>query len=120
MALAGEDDRYLGLDLLRVVAGQHLSECAILLEIWKSGCLLLTSKAIVVGAGLDICLETGAVHATVDSCQQDAYGFVIGVTVNLPDGWFPDVYYPTNLLPKLTTIGTLTFGNLQAKKASGE
>ena len=104
MALAGEDERYLGLDLLRVVAGQHLSECAILLEIWKSGCLLLTSKPITAGAGLDICLESGAVHATVDSCQQDPYGFVVGVTVNVPGGWFPGVCHPTNLLPKETTF----------------
>ena len=72
------------------------------------------------GAGLDICLENGTIHATVDSCQQDPYGFVVEITVNLPGGWFPTVYCPTNLLPKDAAFLTVISDNLPAKQASGE
>ena len=97
--MAGEDARYIGLDILHVRSAGTWSECAILLEIWKFGALLQTSKPFPVGEAVEVGFDGGSLKATVDSCQQDLFGFTVEITVNLQSGWFPSVYSPEYLLP---------------------
>ena len=97
--MAGEDTRYIGLDILHVRSTGNWSECAILLEIWRFGALLQTSKPFPAGEVVEVGFDGGSIKATVDSCQQDPFGFIVEITVNLPAGWFPSVYSPEYLLP---------------------
>ena len=105
-----DGSRYLALDLLQIKSGTHFSECAIVLEIWPSGASFQTANSLLAGSQLEICLESGPVTATVDSCRADLYGFVISVTVSIPR-WFPTLYRPAHLLPTERASAASATGN---------
>lgn len=95
--------RYLCLDVLQVNWEEPLgacSDCAILLEIWPTGGLLQTSKAIAEGSVIAIASGRDSVHGTVNSCKGDAYGYVVEFALEeASTGWFPGGYQPPYLRP---------------------
>jgi hypothetical protein len=97
-----DSSHHLCLDVLSVswrTASKTLSDCAILLEVWDSGGLLQTSSAIPKGSALNVASPDGPVHATVNSCEMDDYGFLIEIGVASSTGWFPAGYNPPYLRP---------------------
>jgi hypothetical protein len=74
------------------------SECAILMEIWDSGAVLQTDTAIPKNSIVTLGTPNGPVDAKVSSCKQDDYGFLIEVTVNPSERWFPKSYQPVYLM----------------------
>ena len=98
------EERFLCLEMLKVSwvddSGRGASECAIVAEIWRSGAILQTETAIPKGAILTVAAPNGSVRAEVTDCSRDDYGFVIQMTVNSPECWFPHSYSPKDLIPK--------------------
>ena len=80
-------------------SGRATSECAILMEIWGSGAVLQTEVAISKGSILTLAAPNGPVCAKVTACDRDDYGFLIQMSVDRPEHWFPDSYCPADLLP---------------------
>lgn len=101
------EERFLCLDMLRVSSvnpfGTTSSHCAILTEIWSSGALIQTDTAIPVESILTLAVPDCLVHAHVNSCNQDNYGFLIQITVDSPPDWFPRKYQPDHLLRSRAT-----------------
>ena len=102
MFTAVPQEHFLCLDMLRVnwvSNGDSASaECAILMEIWDSGGILQTEKAIPMDSIVTLAAPKGPVRAKVTTCTQDSYGFLIHVTVDPSEGWFPDSYCPDHLI----------------------
>jgi hypothetical protein len=69
------------------------------MEIWRSGAVLQTETVIPANSILTIAAPTGPVYAKVSACSRDDYGFLIQITVDSSEGWFPDSYYPADLIP---------------------
>ena len=93
------------LDMIRVTwASEHAAkqtECSVVLEIWGSGALLQLDHGLPVGLSLRLTAGKHSVRGTVQSCEQDDYGYLVSVAVDLSTGWFPTVYRPPYLRPKL-------------------
>ena len=104
MSTKGSEDRFQCLDMLRVKwvndSGKATSECAIVLEIWNSGALLQTETAIREGSILTVASPSGPVCAKVSTCTPDDYGFLIQMSVDSSECWFPNSYYPADLIPR--------------------
>jgi hypothetical protein len=101
MPASQPEERHLCLDMLRASwktsqANDAHSECAILMEVWRSGGLLQTSLAIPEGSKLAIEVDGRSRPATVSHCGQDDYGFLIEIAVS-PSDWFPAAYKPAYL-----------------------
>jgi hypothetical protein len=98
------EERFLCLDMLSVswvnASGKGSSECAIVAEIWSSGAILQTETAIPKGAILTLAAPGGSICAKVSDYTQDDYGFLIHMTVDSPECWFPHSYCPADLMPK--------------------
>src|SRR5438477_2423062 len=73
------DEHFLCLDMLCVSWSSGTvrasSECAIVMEIWRSGAILQTDAAIPKDAVVILAAPAGPVHAKVSDCLQDDYGF---------------------------------------------
>jgi hypothetical protein len=101
--MTGETDpRVLTLDILPVKWGDAIeeSDCAIVMEVWPSGALLQTSRAVSAGLSIEVSVGGSIARFEVLSCEQDPYGFVIEIGAVNPENWFPTHYYPTYQLPK--------------------
>jgi hypothetical protein len=102
MPTALPEERFLCLDMLRVswinASGRASADCTILMEIWDSGAILQSETAIPEQAILTISAPGGPVQAEVTSCMQDPYGFLIRVTVDPSQNWFPKSYQPVHLM----------------------
>jgi hypothetical protein len=89
------------LDMLRVASPpgstKPFSDCAILLEIWDFGGLLQTNLAIPEDIVISIPSVAGGIAAKVQSCEQDAYGYLVEIQVQDP-GWFPQGYMPSHVI----------------------
>jgi hypothetical protein len=95
MPASHPEERHLCLDVLQLTWGTS-RECAILIEVWRSGGLLQTSVAIPEGSKLAIELDGRSRSATVSHCGQDDYGFLVEVAMS-PADWFPAGYKPAYL-----------------------
>jgi len=75
------------------------SESAILLEVWHAGGLFQTTQAVPKRAKVLIGAASSGeqVAGSVQSCREDAYGFLVEVHVSNPAKWFPAVYQPPYL-----------------------
>jgi hypothetical protein len=69
------------------------------MEIWRSGAIFQTEAAIPIGSILTVAAPNGPVSAKVTTCTRDDYGFLITISVEPCEGWFPDSYYPADLIP---------------------
>jgi len=98
------DEHFLCLDMLCVSwssgAVRASSECAIVMEIWRSGAILQTDAAIPKDAVVTLAAPAGPVHAKVSDCSQDDYGFLVEVVPETSEQWFPDAYRPVHLMAK--------------------
>jgi hypothetical protein len=96
------ESRFLCLDMLRVSwtnsSGRGSSDCAILMEIWDSGAILQSEATIPAHSTVTIAAPSGPVQAEVCSCTQDDYGYLIEVTVDPSQPWFPKAYRPVHLM----------------------
>ena len=76
------------------------SECGILLEIWRTGCLVHVGTPISIDSSIDLVPNGHIIKARVTSCEPtDHFGFLVQVLVN-PDqhnNWFPESYCLTDL-----------------------
>jgi hypothetical protein len=80
--------------------GCHLSDSAILLEIWEHGATLQTSLPIPERSSLTLRLNQRAVAAEISACRRDQnFGFLIDVNVEAPRTRFPHGYVPAWRLP---------------------
>jgi hypothetical protein len=77
-----------------LASGRQCSDNGILLEIWRRGGLLQTSEPIPAGSTVLLALTGRAIQAQVACCKQDEYGFLVHVSVDPKDGWFPQSYCP--------------------------
>jgi hypothetical protein len=98
------DDRFLCLDMVCVswTSGslKAYSECAIVMEIWRTGAILQTDAAIPGDAVVTLAAPGGPVHAKVSECTQDDYGFLVEVVLEPSELWFPNSYQPVHLMAK--------------------
>ena len=98
------DEHFLCLDMLCVSwkrgSVQNLSECAIVMEIWGSGAILQTDGEIPKDVIVTLGAPSGPVLAKVSDCTQDDYGYLIEVTPETPERWFPHAYKPVHLMAK--------------------
>jgi hypothetical protein len=89
------------LDMLWVesppAAVKPFQDCAILLEVWVLGGLLLMNMAIPEDTVVSIRSKGTGISARVVSCEQDDYGFLVQLAVAEP-GWFPEGYTPPYVL----------------------
>lgn len=94
--------RFHCLDLLQIASSAEAPEpycdCAILLEVWDSGGLMQASRPIPLESTLTIPSIGDGFEAQVVSCQGDAYGFMVEISVHDPR-WFPGGYVPPHVLP---------------------
>jgi hypothetical protein len=94
------DIRHQCLDMIPIkwfVSGQQCSESGILLEIWRMGGLFQTGVPLPAGSRVELALTGCTVQAEVTGCEQDEYGFLVHVSVNPQDNWFPQSYRPPYL-----------------------
>jgi hypothetical protein len=100
---ANSQHHFLCLDMLRVSwvnpSGRATCECAIVMEVWSSGAVLQTETAILEDSIVTLSTPNGQVCAKVTTCRQDDYGFLIGMSVDPSEHWFPDSYCPADLIP---------------------
>jgi hypothetical protein len=86
------------LDMVQVdwePAGRHLSDSAILLEIWERGATLHTSVSIPERSSITLRVNELAIAAEVSASQRDRnFGFLIEVGIDAPGIWFPHGYIP--------------------------
>jgi hypothetical protein len=98
------DEHFLCLDMVCVswTSGslKASSECAIVMEIWRSGAILQTDAAIPEDAVVTLAAPSGPVHAKVSECTQDDYGFLVEVVLQPSEQWFPNAYKPVHLMAK--------------------
>jgi hypothetical protein len=98
------DEHFLCLDILCVSWSsgpvRASSECAIVMEIWRSGAILQTDAAIPKDAVVTLAAPAGPVQAKVSDCSQDDYGFLVEVVPETSEQWFPDAYRPVHLMAK--------------------
>jgi len=98
------DEHYLCLDMVCVswTSGslKASSDCAIVMEIWRSGAILQTDAAIPKACIITLAAPSGPIHATVSDCTQDDYGFVVEVVLEPSEHWFPNAYQPVHLMAK--------------------
>jgi hypothetical protein len=77
------------------LSGRHLSDSAILLEIWERGAMLHTSIPIPERSSITFRVNEMAIPAEVSASQRDPhFGFVIEVGIHAPGMWFPHGYTP--------------------------
>jgi hypothetical protein len=69
------------------------------MEIWGSGAVLQTEIAIPKDSILTLATPNGPVCAKVTACDRDDYGFLVQMTVDPSERWFPDSYCPADLIP---------------------
>jgi len=79
-------------------SGNFLCDCAILLQIWNSGAKLHTDVAVPTDSMITIAAPAGAIEAKVSACVPEDYGFLVEVTVEPSQGWFPSSYQPSHLI----------------------
>jgi hypothetical protein len=72
------------------------------MEVWGSGAVLQTETAIPEDSILTLSAPNGQVCAKVTTCRRDDYGFVIEMSVDPSERWFPDSYCPADLIPSLS------------------
>jgi len=73
------------------------SDCGILLEIWRTGGLVHSGIPIPEGL-IELAPQGYAIQGQVVSCEPDEhYGFLVQVSVDPNDNWFPDSYCPVYL-----------------------
>jgi hypothetical protein len=103
MAIRSSEERFLCLDMLCIrwvsASGTASSECAVVMEVWGSGAVLQTEIEIPEDAILTLAAPNGPVRAKVTACERDDYGFLIQMSVDPSERWFPDSYCPPDLLP---------------------
>jgi hypothetical protein len=94
---------FLCLDLVQIdweLAGYHLSDSAILLEIWERGAMLQTSISIPEKSTITFRVNGMAIAAEVSASHRDQNcGFIIEVEVDARGLWFPQGYIPAWRLP---------------------
>src|ERR1019366_7633283 len=83
-----EAGHVLCLDMVQIdweLNGCHLSDSAILLEIWQRGAMLQTSLPIPEKSPVTLRVDQRAIAAEVSACRRDQnFGFVIDVNVDAP------------------------------------
>ena len=79
-------------------SGNFSCDCAILLEIWHSGARLHTDVAIPSDSIVTIGAPAGAIKAKVSACAPEDYGFLVEVTVEPSQRWFPNSYLPSHMI----------------------
>jgi hypothetical protein len=94
-------ERQFCLDMMKVswvgTSGINKSDCGIILEIEPIGGLVQTTVPIALGTEITLHTEQGLVEASVTSCEQDAYGYVVNFAIkDHVRHWFPD-YTPSFL-----------------------
>jgi hypothetical protein len=98
------DEHFLCLDMVCVSWSSSslnaYSECAIVMEIWRSGAILQTDAAIPHDAIVTLATPNGPIQCKVSDCTQDEYGFLVEVNLNPSERWFPDSYRPVHLMAK--------------------
>lgn len=98
------DEHFLCLDMVCVswASGslKAYSECAIVMEIWRTGAILQTDAAIPPDVVVTLAAPSGPVHAKVSECTQDDYGFLVEVVLPPSEQWFPNAYKPIHLMAK--------------------
>ena len=78
--------------------GDGRAECAIVLEVSESACVLHTTTALNPGKSITLKIdEDHQLPAEVIDLEQDDFGCYLSVRTTKP--WFPDVYQPAYLLP---------------------
>ena len=86
------------LDMVQIdweLNGCHLSDSAILLEIWERGAMLQTSLPLPERSSITLRINQSAIAAEVSACRGDQnFGFLIDVNVDAPRMWFPHGYVP--------------------------
>ena len=91
------------LDMVQIdweLNGCHLSDSAILLEIWERGAMLQTSLPIPERSSIRLRINQSAIAAEVSACRGDQnFGFLIDVNVDAARMWFPHGYVPAWRLP---------------------
>jgi hypothetical protein len=71
---------------------------AILLEIYRTGCLVQIDVPVAEGSQVELVLPGRNIEAQVASCEEDSYGFLLRLSVTSQhDDWFPDLYCPAYL-----------------------
>jgi hypothetical protein len=102
MAVHASKDHKLCLDMLEISwesnAAEMISEVAILVEISSDGGLILTSAAIPTGSILTLKAENSSITASVISCEQDEFGYLVLFAADRSVAWFPEGYQPPHLL----------------------
>jgi hypothetical protein len=75
------------------------SDCAILLEIWRAGCLIHTGMPIPEDSSIGLVPNGRIIQARVACEPDDHYGFLVQVSVNPGQykDWFPESYCPADL-----------------------
>lgn len=71
------------------VSGRQCSDSGILLEVWRRGGLLQTGEPLPVGSQVVLAPTGRTIQAQVTRCEQDEYGFLVHVSVDPKDGWYP-------------------------------
>lgn len=92
-------EHYLGLDVLRVETPSGRAECAMLVEVWKTGVLVYTSEPIPAGTRVRVSAQGNMFQGVVDSCEQDPYGQLVSISISREAGWFPGAYTPPYVMP---------------------
>jgi hypothetical protein len=94
---------FLCLDMVQIdleLNGCHLSDCAILLEVWERGGMLQTSVPIPERSSITLRVNQRVIAAEISACRRDQnFGFLIDVNVDAPRMWFPHGYVPAWRLP---------------------
>jgi hypothetical protein len=94
---------FLCLDMVQIdweLSGCHLSDSAILLEIWERGAMLQTSISIPERSSITFRVNEMAIAAEVSASQRDQdFGFLIEVEIDAPGMWYPHGYIPAWQIP---------------------
>lgn len=78
--------------------GDGRTECAIVLQVSESTCVLHTTSALNPGKSITLKIdEDHQLPAEVYGIEQDDFGCYLSVRTTKP--WFPDAYIPSYLLP---------------------
>ena len=98
------DVPYSCLDVIKISwsaadVGGKCEECAIILEVSESACVLHTNTALPAGAPITLKVEGNRLPAQVSSVEQDEFGSYLTITLTEP--WFPALYEPAYLSNQL-------------------
>jgi hypothetical protein len=97
------DDHYHCLDVLPInwisADTENQSDSGILLEIWRTGGIVQTSVPVPEGSLVELATSGDVIKGQVTACQQDAYGFLVTLSVNdnQYNQWFEQSYCPPYL-----------------------